>query len=152
MAALAATNPRAIGVLHAMIFNMQRNNALVTSHATLAKVAKCSVSTVQRAIKTLKERGWIQVLQIGPSATVSAYVINDRVVWMGKREGIRYSLFSADILVSSAEQPDTRETENNAPLLKIPAMPDFRRTGEQIDAIDYIAEEQAKGKTGDAEL
>src|SRR3546814_2953962 len=73
---------------------MGRHNAIVASQTTLAKAAHCSLPTLKRALSILREQGWIEVRQIGPTGTACAYVINDRVAWTGKRDGIRYSLFS----------------------------------------------------------
>src|SRR3546814_7488435 len=76
---------------------MGRHNAIVASQTTLAKVAHCSLPTLKRALSILREQGWIEVRQIGPTGTACAYVINDRVAWTGKRDGISYRLFSAEI-------------------------------------------------------
>lgn len=120
MARLATTSPRALSVLHILIANMQRHNAIVASQATLAALAKCSVSTLKRALEVLKAGNFIEVHQIGPSGTACAYVVNDRVAWSGKRDGIRYSLFSAAVLVSDAEQPDRELIGSQRPLERIP--------------------------------
>lgn len=131
---LAATNPKAVSVLTAIMANMQRHNALVASYATLAKVSNCSPRTVRRAIAALKEGNWIQVRQIGEAGTVNAYIVNDRVAWTGQRDGIRYSLFSADILVTDAEQPST--LDETSPLLKLPRI--MKTPPQQIDMEAYI--------------
>lgn len=81
-----------------------------------------SLSTVKRALAILKEGGWIEVRQVGPSSTASAYIINDRVAWFGRREGIRYSLFSATVVVSEREQPDKEELGRQGSLRKLPRM------------------------------
>src|SRR3546814_6712951 len=43
----------------------------------------------------LAEDRWIEIRQIGENGTVNAHIINHRVAWSGKRDGLRYSLFSA---------------------------------------------------------
>lgn len=121
-AVLAVANPRAAAVLHVLVAQMGRNNALVTSQTTLAKLAGCSVRTLQRSLELLQDHSWIEVRQVGPSGTVNAYIVNDRVAWSGAREGIRYSLFSAAVLVSDAEQPDRDEIGALPPLERIPAL------------------------------
>ena len=126
-AQLAVANPRAAAIMMVITSQMGRHNALVASQSTLAKMAECSLRTVQYAIKTLRDGGWLEVRQIGPTGTACAYIVNDRVAWSGTREGIRYSLFSAAVLVSDAEQPDQNELGAQPPLEKIPAM----RLGEQ---------------------
>lgn len=119
---MATENPRASALLHIVISNMGRNNALVVSQATLAKLAKCSLRTVKRSLEVLGEGNWLDIRQIGPSGTVNAYVVNDRVAWSGPRDGIRYSMFSATIVVSDAEQPTGAEFENQEQLVRIPEM------------------------------
>lgn len=119
---LAVSNPRAAAVMMLMTSQMGRNNALVASQATLAKMAGCGLNTLKRALSVLKEGNWIDVRQIGPTGTACAYIVNDRVAWSGARDGIRYSLFSAAVLVSDAEQPDQAELGAQPPLERIPTM------------------------------
>src|SRR3546814_7314790 len=47
-------------------------------------------------------------------------VINDRVAWTGKRDGIRYSLFSAAVLIADDEQPDREELGAQPALHRLP--------------------------------
>src|SRR3546814_12865824 len=56
----------------------------------------------------------------GENGTVNAYVLNDRVVWSGPREGLRYSLFSATVVVSDSEQPDHDTLGKQEPLRRLP--------------------------------
>lgn len=119
---LAVSNPRAAAVMMLMTSQMGRNNALVASQATLAKMAGCGLNTLKRALAVLKEGNWIEVRQIGPTGTACAYIVNDRVAWSGARDGIRYSLFSAAVLVSDDEQPDQAELGAQPSLERIPTM------------------------------
>src|SRR3546814_10625638 len=48
-------------------------------------------------------------------------MINDRVAGSGKRDGLRYSLFSAAVIISEAEQPDFEELGQQAPLRRLPS-------------------------------
>ena len=64
----------------------------------------------------------MEVRQIGENGTVNAYIINDRVAWSGKRDGIRYSLFSAAIILSSDEQPDQSLLDELEPLRRVPSL------------------------------
>src|SRR3546814_3622969 len=50
----------------------------------------------------------------------SDLVINDRVAWTGKRDGIRYSLFSAAVLIADDEQPDREELGAQPALHRLP--------------------------------
>ena len=121
-ALLAITEPRASSLLHVILAKMGRHNALVASQKTLAQLAGCSDRTVRRSLEVLREGNWIEVRQIGPTGTANAYIVNDRVAWSGDRDGIRYSLFSAAIIVSDAEQPDREELGAQPPLQHIPSL------------------------------
>lgn len=121
-ALLSIANPRAASVLHVLVAQMGRHNAIVSSQATLARAAGCSLPTFKRALAVLRDQGWIEVRQIGPTGTACAYIINDRVAWTGKRDGIRYSLFSAAVLIADDEQPDREELGAQAPLHRLPNM------------------------------
>lgn len=119
-AMLSISNPRAASVLHVLVAQMGRHNAIVASQATLAKAAGCGLNTVKRALSVLREQGWIEVRQIGPTGTACVYIINDRVAWTGKRDGIRYSMFSAAVLVADDEQPDRDELGAQPALHRLP--------------------------------
>lgn len=121
-AKLIGTHPRAAALLHVLVANMGRHNALVASIPTLTRMMGCSRNTVLRAITVLKEQNWIEVRQIAGVGTANAYIINDRVAWSGKRDGIRYSMFSAAILLSDDEQPDRDELGAQPPLHRLPSI------------------------------
>jgi DNA-binding transcriptional MocR family regulator len=113
-------NPKAGALLHLLAARVGRDNAVAASHATLASMMGCSISTVKRALDALKAGNWLEVRQMGPTSSVNAYVMNDRVVWSGPRDGIRYSTFSANVLVSDREQPDRDSLGNQEPLVRLP--------------------------------
>lgn len=121
-AALTLSNPRAAALMQIIIARMGRHNALVASQKTLARLAGCSDRTIRTALKVLKEGNWIEVRQIGPTGTANAYIVNDRVAWSGKRDGIRYSMFSAAVLIADDEQPDSAELGSQPPLMRFPTM------------------------------
>lgn len=121
-AKLSIGNPRAASVLHVLVAQMGRHNAIVASQSNLARAAGCSLPTLKRALAVLREQGWIEVRQIGPTGTACAYIVNDRVAWTGKRDGIRYSLFSAAILISDDEQPDREELGAQPSLHRLPSV------------------------------
>lgn len=119
-ARLINRHPKAASLMHVLISRMGRNNAVVASHKTLASLTEVSARTIRRAIEVLELGNWIEVRQIGPTGTANAYIINDRVAWYGKRDGIRYSLFSATVVVSEEEQPDREELGSQEPLQRLP--------------------------------
>lgn len=110
-AMLIAENASAGQLLMTMISRMGRSNALVASQQALVEASGLGRSTVYRALKTLKERNWVEIVQIGPNKSSSAYVINSRVAWTGNTEGKRYSMFDAAVLVSESEQPEIQTGE-----------------------------------------
>lgn len=106
-ARLSLEKPRAAGLLHVLVANMDRQNALVASHSTLAELSDMSISTVKRAIKDLTDRQWIQTIRVGSERGGSlAYIVNRRVAWGDKRENAQYALFNARVLVSEKDNPD----------------------------------------------
>lgn len=119
---LAMRHPKARALLDLIISRSGRYNALVVSQSTLATLLGCSLSTTQRAIRTLRDENWIEVRQIGATGSACAYVVNDRVSWSGPRDGIRYSLFSAAVLVADVEQPDKNDLGGLPALESVPIM------------------------------
>lgn len=109
-------------VMHLLLARVGEHNAVVVSQKTLASLLGCDERTVRRAVAMLCAHNWIDIRQIGDRGTVNAYVINDRVAWSGKREGLRYSLFSAAVVVSDAEQPDRERLEDLPPLHRVPSV------------------------------
>lgn len=108
--------------MHILTARVGEHNAVVVSQKTLAELMKCSRRTVQRAVDVLVQERWIELRQIGENGTVNAHIINDRVAWSGKRDGIRYSLFSAAVIVSDEEQPDREQLDNQQPLRRLPSL------------------------------
>ena len=108
-------------VLHLLIARVEEHNAVVMSQKTMAGLLGIDMRTVRRAVAMLKEHRWIETRQIGDRGTVNAYIINDRVAWSGPREGIRYSLFTANVVISDAEQPDNDALDHQEPLRRLPS-------------------------------
>lgn len=95
--------PVASALLHYMCAYMGDQNALVIPQAVLAKVLGVSLRTVSTAISDLAAHQWIQIVRIGKGKEC-AYVINDRVAWDKKRNGLSLSLFSAQIVTDADDQ------------------------------------------------
>lgn len=109
-------------VLHLLIARVEEHNAVVMSQKTMAGLLGIDMRTVRRAVAMLKDHRWIETRQIGDRGTVNAYIINDRVAWSGPREGIRYSLFTANVVISDVEQPDSDALDHQEPLRKLPSL------------------------------
>lgn len=121
-ATLIAKAPKAAQLMHILTARVGEHNAVVVSQKTLSALMRCSRRTVQRAVDVLVEDRWVELRQIGDNGTVNAHIINDRVAWSGKRDGIRYSLFSAAVIISESEQPDQGELERQDPLRTLPSL------------------------------
>ncbi|WP_245411903.1 helix-turn-helix domain-containing protein [Phyllobacterium leguminum] len=115
-----AKKPAASAVMHILCAHLGEHNAVVISQETIAKLCHLSTRSVRRAITDLEEGNWIEVRQIGATSQTNAYVVNDRVAWQGSRDGLRYSLFSAAVVVSETDQPDRDELEHQKPLRRLP--------------------------------
>ena len=118
--AILAKKPAASAVMHILCANLGEHNAVVISQDTIAQLCGLSTRSVRRAIVDLAEGRWIEVRQLGATSQTNAYVVNDRVAWQGSRDGLRYSLFSAAVVVSEEEQPDRAELDQQAPLRHLP--------------------------------
>ena len=134
-ASLIEKAPKSAQLMHILTARVGEHNAVVVSQKTLSELMKCSRRTVQRAVDVLVEDRWIEVRQIGEHGTVNAHIINDRVAWSGKRDGIRYSLFTAAVIVSEAEQPDRDQLGIQPPLRRLPSL---FRSETQIPAGDGL--------------
>lgn len=110
----------AMRVMHLLMARMGENNAAIVSQGTLATMLDCDVRTIRRAVAMLKEHNWVEVVQIGDRGGVNAYVINSRVAWYGKREGLRHALFTATVMASEAEQPHREELGTLPALNRVP--------------------------------
>lgn len=121
-AKLIAEAPKAAQLMHLLVARIGEHNAVVISQKNLIRLMGASRPTVQRAVKKLRDDLWIEVRQIGDRGTTNAYIVNDRVAWLGKRDGIRYSLFSAAVVISDDEQPDADILGEQPALRQIPTI------------------------------
>lgn len=119
-ARLIARKPKAAILLHHLVAQMGRRNAVVVSQKTLAKMLCCSLRTVQYAVTDLVSERWIQVVRLNGPGTVSAYVVNDRVAWGEPRDQLTLSSFSANVVADIEDQ--TSETLDDYKLRNIPTL------------------------------
>lgn len=129
---LTRRRPRAGALLHHLVANIGKHNALVVSQTVLAQRMHCSIDTVKRAIRDLAAENYIEVVRIGKGKE-AAYVINDRVAWAQSRDQLRLSMFSATVIASADDQE--HDTRDATPLRRIPEI----RPGElQLPAGDGL--------------
>lgn len=121
-AGLMRESPNAAMLMHLLVARVGDQNAVVASQKVLASLMGRHINTVKNALRVLKDKNWIEVRQIGDRGTVNAYIVNDRIAWTGPRDGIRYSLFSARVLLSDEEQPDRAILDNQEPLRRVPSL------------------------------
>lgn len=121
-AKLLSQSPQAAKLLHHLVARVGDHNAVVISQKTLASIMGVTDRTVRTAVKVLEAGRWIEVRQVGDRGTVNAYVLNRNVVWSGPRDGIRYALFSAAVVVSDIEQPDRDTLDQRESLREIPSL------------------------------
>jgi hypothetical protein len=99
---------------------MGHQNAVVVSQKTLAKLLDCNPRTIQRALDDLVKERWVQVVQIGASGTVNAYVVNARVAWGERRDQLHLAVFDARIITDVEDQPAS--TLDRKSLRRIPVL------------------------------
>ena len=121
-ALLIGSKPKAAQLMHLLVANMDKKGAVVVSQHTLAELMKCSIPTVKRSVRVLREDNWLDVARIGSErGGVNAYVINRRVAWADKRDNQRFAAFDARIILSASEQ-DQATLEAKGPLRQLPQM------------------------------
>lgn len=128
IARLIGQSPMAARLIEVLIANMGDGNAVVASQTTLGELLGRGVNqsgkpvhrnSVRKAINTLEAEQFVEVVQVGGKGGALAYVINSRVAWHGKRDGIRYARFSAEVLASESEQ---NGIDDLPPLRRIPQL------------------------------
>ena len=117
---LIGRKPRAAALLHHLVAQMGSQNAVVVSQKVLSKLMSCSLRTVQYAVSDLEAERWIQIVRMNGPGTVAAYVVNDRVAFQGKRENMRFSIFSAAVIADADDQDAT--TLAHSDLRRIPTL------------------------------
>jgi hypothetical protein len=97
------------------------SNALVASQGTLGRLmGGVHRNTVRRAIDTLEQERWIEVVQLGGKGGALAYVVNSRVAWSRSRSDMQYAKFSAQVIASGDEQ--TLPLPGREPLRQVPVL------------------------------
>lgn len=104
-AQLTARKPTASAVLHLLSASVGNQNAVVISQKTMSKILGVTDRTIRNAISELEAGNWLQVVRIG-AGRESAYILNDRVVWADKRDNLRLSRFSAEVIVDADDQSE----------------------------------------------
>jgi hypothetical protein len=93
-------NPVAADIFMFLTKNMDNYNAVTCSPKHLEEITKKSKATVWRAVKFLKEEGYVNVLKMGSSPV---FVMNDNVVWRSWNSNKEYCRFEGPMYLSKSE-------------------------------------------------
>lgn len=109
IANLALSNKPAYRLFMLLIEHMDGTNALAVSNAALQELLGYSKVTVCKAIKFLKDNGWVCILKNGTS---NVYVVNPEVAWTSYDNQKKYCKFNANVLLSSTENAEYLNNPN----------------------------------------
>ncbi len=98
---IAKESPKALEVLFFVFDHMDKYNAVVCSYKVLQEALGISSATITRAVKYLKDNGFISVYKTGTS---NVYIANPNLVWNSWGNNVKYCEFPANIILSAAEQ------------------------------------------------
>ena len=100
---LMINHPFANNLLFFILEHMDNRNALACSYTVFEDYFDKSRSTLYRAIKTLVDNGFIDVLKMGTS---NVYIVNENLAWTDKNTSKKYAKYDGKILVSKKENKD----------------------------------------------
>ena len=103
---LTRKSPRAAEIFLFLVQRMDNYNAIVCSHTIFEEALGMSRATVARAVKVLKDSGFIDIRKSG---TTNVYLINKEIVWKSWGTNYKYAEFGAKVLIAESEQE--QETE-----------------------------------------
>ncbi len=93
-------NATAANIFIFLTKHMNKVNAISCSQKLLVEITGKSRITVQRAIKYLEEKQFINILKQG---NTNIYVMNPSVVWSSTKWNRKYCSFEGKMLVSKSE-------------------------------------------------
>lgn len=95
--------PKAQAILLFLLDQMDSYNAVMCSYTVLQEALNMSKATVQRAIKILKDNGYIAILKSGTS---NVYVVNKELAWGSWGKNFKYCKFPANVVLSATENEE----------------------------------------------
>lgn len=130
---LTKENPISAQILFFLIQNMAaHNNAVSVSYTTLQELLGYSRPTLSKAVKTLEDKRYIEIIKQGTS---NVYVINEKVAWRKARNQRQYAIFSATVVATSSENKRVVDNLNKGLSRKLRHVP-------RIQPIDHKQDEQ----------
>ena len=109
VAKLARDNGKAYDLFMLLVKHMDGTNALAVSNIALSELLQVTTRTVQRAVKYLKDNGWVCVLKSGTS---NVYIVNPDVALTSYGNQKQYCKFQANVLLSSSENAEYLKNPN----------------------------------------
>ncbi|MGL5844977.1 MAG: replication/maintenance protein RepL [Aeromonas hydrophila] len=100
---LMRNNPKAAELFMVFTEHMGTDNSIICSYEVIMEFLNVSKPTVSRAIKFLKENGFIDILKVGTS---SVYIINHEVAWTTDNYKKKYAKMNSSVLISHKENVD----------------------------------------------
>lgn len=106
MIKLAGKYPKSHQILLFLLDQMDNYNAVVCSYKVLCEALEISESTAKRAVKVLKDTGFIAIYKSG---TTNIYTVNKKLAWSSWGTNYQYAKFGANIIISESEQENQAE-------------------------------------------
>lgn len=100
---MAGENYTAYKLFQFFCKNMDGTNALVVSMNALSEIMDTSTKTVQRAVKYLKDNGWVCVMKSGTS---NVYIVNPDVAWTSYADQKATCSFQANVILCGSENAE----------------------------------------------
>lgn len=105
---LSKHNNTALEMFLFILEHMDHTNALGCSYAVFEDALGKSKPTITRAIKVLKDNGFVDILKMGTS---NVYIINQDIAWSSWDNRKKYCKFNGNMLISHKENKDYAYTE-----------------------------------------
>lgn len=102
---LVKENPNAYRILLFLFDQMDNYNSVMCSYTVMQELLEISRTTAARAVKLLKEKGFIYVYKSGTS---NVYVANPDIVWNSWGNNKKYCKFPTNIILSASEQENIK--------------------------------------------
>lgn len=90
-------------LLFFILEHMDNKNALACSYVVFEDYLEVSKDTIRRALKILRENGFIDVLKMGTS---NVYIVNTEIAWTSFENQKQYAKFEGNMLISRKENKD----------------------------------------------
>ena len=103
---LIKTDPTAAEIFLFLAEYMTTANAVCCSQKVLQEVTQKGRTTVFKAVRKLKEQGFVNVLKTGSS---NIYVLNPEVVWSAYKTSKPYCKFEGPILIAKSENEELQK-------------------------------------------